>query len=65
MTLLMRTPRPESAPKSSLIVAKRGMFFVAALENVTLTDAAKYELIALARMIRAAQIDETKEDDHD
>ena len=41
------------------------MFFVAALENVTLTDAAKYELIALARMIRAAQIDETKEDDHD
>lgn len=48
-----------------MIVAKRGMFFVAALENVTLTDAAKYELIALARMIRAAQIDETKEDDHD
>lgn len=48
-----------------MIVAKRGMFFVAALENVSLPDAAKDELIALTHMIRAAQIDVTKEDDHD
>lgn len=41
------------------------MFFVAALENVSLPDAAKDELIALTHMIRAAQIDVTKEDDHD